>query len=382
MPTPYKLKVLNGIAKLKTFSDNVLQLFGIKDLGTQTGEVTDGYIDWSIQHLTKTTDEWNTDTTTILLRGQLGLEDTGNTTFKLKIGNGTDLWSALGYAGGGSGSAAWGTIIGTLSTQTDLQTALDGKVDENAAITGATKTKITYDSKGLVTSGTDATTADIADSSNKRYVTDAQLTVIGNTSNTNSGDETAARIGAIVNGATDYTTPLDADKIGIWDVVNSLFKSTTWANFKDTLKAYFDTKYIMLLMHNHTTYSPLDNTTYYFNSNLLTGAPATANTNRFFTFPRAMTLKEANLMTVQTVNGSGESATIYLYNVTTGKDVGAVGTFTNNAGASTVAAFNYTGLSLNVNNTSKYSWKIVTPLNYTTNPTNVISEFRSYWITT
>lgn len=71
---------------------------------------------------------------------------------------------------------------------TATQTALDGKVDENAAITGATKTKITYDAKGLVTAGADATTADIADSTNKRYVTDAQLTVIGNTSGTNTGD--------------------------------------------------------------------------------------------------------------------------------------------------------------------------------------------------
>jgi hypothetical protein len=68
------------------------------------------------------------------------------------------------------------------------QTALDLKVDENAAITGATKTKITYDAKGLVTAGADATTADIADSTNKRYVTDAQSTVIGNTSGTNTGD--------------------------------------------------------------------------------------------------------------------------------------------------------------------------------------------------
>ena len=87
-----------------------------------------------------------------------------------------------------SSAVAWGGVTGTLSNQTDLQTALDGKVDENTAITGATKTKITYDSKGLVTAGADATTADIADSLNKRYVTDAQLTVIGNTSGTNTGD--------------------------------------------------------------------------------------------------------------------------------------------------------------------------------------------------
>lgn len=71
----------------------------------------------------------------------------------------------------------------------DFDDKLDDKVDLNTPITGATKTKITYDSKGLVTSGADATTADIADSTNKRYVTDAQLTVIGNTSGNNTGDQ-------------------------------------------------------------------------------------------------------------------------------------------------------------------------------------------------
>ena len=75
-----------------------------------------------------------------------------------------------------SGWLAWLTEVGT-------------KVTANGAITGATKTKITYDPKGLVTSGEDATTADIAASTNKNYVTDAQLTVIGNTTNTNSGDQ-------------------------------------------------------------------------------------------------------------------------------------------------------------------------------------------------
>jgi hypothetical protein len=69
-----------------------------------------------------------------------------------------------------------------------IQTQLDAKVIKNADIVAATKTKITYDAKGLVTAGADATTADIADSTDKRYVTDAQLTVIGNTSGTNSGD--------------------------------------------------------------------------------------------------------------------------------------------------------------------------------------------------
>jgi hypothetical protein len=44
---------------------------------------------------------------------------------------------------------------------TATQTALDLKVDENAAITGATKTKITYDAKGLVTAGADLAASDL-----------------------------------------------------------------------------------------------------------------------------------------------------------------------------------------------------------------------------
>lgn len=113
-----------------------------------------------------------------------------------------------------SSAVAWGGVTGTLSNQTDLQTALDGKVDENTAITGATKTKVTYDAKGLVTAGADATTADIADSTNKRYVTDAQLVVLGNTSGTNTGDNAvnslysglAASKEDVANKSTSVTT--------------------------------------------------------------------------------------------------------------------------------------------------------------------------------
>jgi hypothetical protein len=104
----------------------------------------------------------------------------------IKTVNGTSVLGSGNIAI--SSAVAWGGVTGTLSNQTDLQTALDGKVDENTAITGATKTKVTYDQKGLVTAGADATTADIADSTNRRYVTDAQLVVVGNTSGTNTGD--------------------------------------------------------------------------------------------------------------------------------------------------------------------------------------------------
>lgn len=57
-----------------------------------------------------------------------------------------------------------------VSDVTDLATTLAAKVDGNAAITGSTKTKITYDSKGLVTAGADASADDIIDGTTyKRY---------------------------------------------------------------------------------------------------------------------------------------------------------------------------------------------------------------------
>jgi len=131
--------------------------------------------------------------------------------------------------GGGGGGGTWGSITGTLSDQTDLQsaldgkeatitattsadyyrgdktfatldktavglsnvdntsdvnkpissatqTALDGKVDENTAITGATKTKITYDSKGLVTAGEDITASDLPSAIDATKIADGSVT--------------------------------------------------------------------------------------------------------------------------------------------------------------------------------------------------------------
>lgn len=91
--------------------------------------------------------------------------------------------------------SSWGSINGLLSSQTDLQNALDLKLNVNSLITGASKTKITYDANGLVTSGADATTADIVDSPDRRYVSDVQLAVLGNTSGINTGDQTLSSFG-------------------------------------------------------------------------------------------------------------------------------------------------------------------------------------------
>lgn len=95
---------------------------------------------------------------------------------------------ATGFATTANVATAKSEAITSAAGYTDA--AVAGKVDKLSPLTTpGTKTKITYNTQGQVTAGTDATTADIADSTNKRYVTDAQLVVIGNTSGTNTGDQ-------------------------------------------------------------------------------------------------------------------------------------------------------------------------------------------------
>ena len=58
---------------------------------------------------------------------------------------------------------------------------------KNNAITGATKTKITYDSKGLITAGADATTSDISEAANLYYTNTRARNSISVSSVGNSG---------------------------------------------------------------------------------------------------------------------------------------------------------------------------------------------------
>jgi len=88
----------------------------------------------------------------------------------------------------------------------------------------------------------DLTTANVPDSANKRYVTDAQLTVIGNTSGTNSGNETATTLGSLIGGAGD-ATPNDTDYVATSLTAGGILKKITWTNVKAFLKTYFDSLY-------------------------------------------------------------------------------------------------------------------------------------------
>ena len=88
------------------------------------------------------------------------------------------VWCFISNGGGSQAAVGdhWDII------QVAITLAGLGGVAANAPITGGTHTKLTYDAKGLVTNGADATTADIADSTGKRYTPEPVAPSAGNLS--------------------------------------------------------------------------------------------------------------------------------------------------------------------------------------------------------
>lgn len=78
-------------------------------------------------------------------------------------------------------------VLTIAPSQNAVFDALSLKLDKNTVITGAIKTKITYDANGLVTSGVDATTSDIAEGSNLYFTDNRARTAVVTQSITNGG---------------------------------------------------------------------------------------------------------------------------------------------------------------------------------------------------
>lgn len=100
-----------------------------------------------IQLRRDTSANWASENPT-LAQGEVGLDMTAG---RFKIGDGATAWASLPYHGG----TAWGAITGTLSSQTDLQNALDAKGNATTvtvnAQTGTTYTLVVADAGKLVT---------------------------------------------------------------------------------------------------------------------------------------------------------------------------------------------------------------------------------------
>ena len=195
-----------------------------------------------------------------------------------------------GGGGGGGGSTDWGDIGGTLSDQTDLQTALNNKQPLASALTtlssataaglalmddadaaaqrttlglGNASTLNVGTSAGTVAAGDDARLSDArtptahaashitggsdaiqsATASQNGLATSAQITKLDGIEALADVTD-AANVGSSIHGATAKTTPVDADTLPLIDsAASNVLKNLSWANIKATLKTYFDGLY-------------------------------------------------------------------------------------------------------------------------------------------
>jgi hypothetical protein len=165
--------------------------------------------------------------TLILKNGQFIFNET---TSELFIGDGvTQLSSLVAINGGGGGGSGFVPYTGA-TQDTDLGTfSLNAKSLHVKGTAGSGHLGLKHQSANITANASESSFG--ANSS-------------GNPVWKNDGNAIRAiQLDDSANTATNYTTPLDADKIGIWDVVNSILKSVTWSNIKSTLKNYFDTVY-------------------------------------------------------------------------------------------------------------------------------------------
>jgi hypothetical protein len=141
--------------------------------------------------------------------------------------------SVAGKIGGSSG-----VNVEVGDTMYCTSTAASG----NQATVGSSWNIVQENIDGAVTGPASATDGHVAlfNGSTGKIIKDSGLTLAG----TNTGDETTTTIGALINGATAKTTPVDADYVGLMDsAASNILKKLSWANIKATLKTYFDTLY-------------------------------------------------------------------------------------------------------------------------------------------
>ncbi len=127
------------------------------------------------------------------------------------------LVATVASGGGGGGAAAWGSITGTLSAQTDLQTALDAKLNltggtmtgqlilQNASATGAVNVSPTWNNAGTNFAG-----------------------IYGRVTNTASGASSKLiDLGTVASGSIFSVAPDSSAAIGIHTTLTSFGLLTT-----------------------------------------------------------------------------------------------------------------------------------------------------------
>lgn len=155
--------------------------------------------------------------TLVLLDGQIVYCKDGANAGKYKIGDGTTALSSLVFYGGvsSSGGGTWGSITGTLSSQTDLQTALNAKED---TITAGTTSEYYRGDKTFQTLDQSAVGLENVDNTSdvNKPISSATQTAL----NAKEDTITAGTTNDYWRGDKSFQ-PLDKDAVGLGNVDNT-----------------------------------------------------------------------------------------------------------------------------------------------------------------
>ena len=212
---------------------------------------------------------------------------------------------------------------------TAQQTALDLKANIasptfTGTVGGVTKAMVGL---GSVVNSDTTTTANITDSTNKRFITDAQQTVLGNTSGTNSGDQTT------VSGNAGTVTTVTATNLDNVFSTTGLLKRTGAATYSTDTSTY---------LTSYTETDPKVGTV--TNGNFCKGTGTQASCTDSSTYLSTVTADSP-------LSGSGTSGS-HLFISTAGTWAGNAVTATTATSAGTVTGFSPTaGKTLSVSKT-------------------------------
>ena len=223
----YKLIVKNAKVILKTVTNAVLNITGIRDLLTGTGAVdSNTKIDWTLQHYTNTAANF-TSTNPILLVGQLGIEtDDLLTAPKYKIGDGVTDWATLPY----NSSGATGNFVPYTGANSDVDLGnymLNAKSLHAKGTGGAGHLGLKHQSANITASASESSLG-ANSSGNPVWKNDGNaielLELQTNKTSTVTGNETSTSLYLTVKGVYDWATGLFAKRSTL--TTNTIPKAT------------------------------------------------------------------------------------------------------------------------------------------------------------